>query len=136
MKESGFKDFEKKESPEEVVIKLLKEKGVENEEAREALIKWTIDQEKAVELSSIPEAPILLNVNRARLYFKAGYFESAFENFEDAAEQAYQERKDDLCRQIEKEAEELRESLEAQKNIEEPNVQNDADTMDEDENEK
>ncbi|GEM_PF-2021086 len=103
--------FENRESPEKRVSRLLREKGIENKEAHEALIKWTIDQEKAVENSTDPEASILFNVRRACLYLEAGYIESSLENFYDAAEQAYQERRDELCEKIEKEAEEISKSL-------------------------
>lgn len=100
---------------EEEVIKVLKEKGVEDSEAKELLIAWTIEQEKEVEKSKDPESPIQFNLKRARLYFAAGYIDEAFENFEAAGEQAWNEQRDELYKAIMKEMDQAEESIKNQK---------------------
>jgi hypothetical protein len=103
--------FENKETPEEQLISILKEKGIANPEAKELLINWTIQQEKEVEASADPEASIQFNLKRARLYFKAGYIEAALENFDDAMTQAWHEERKELYIAIEKEKKEIEASL-------------------------
>lgn len=107
--------IENEENLEQQVIILLKEKGVEDPEARDILIRWTIEQEIQVENSNDPEAPIQFNLRRARLYLEAGLTEGAFENFEAAQTQAQNEHKDELYQAIEKEINEIKDSIEKQK---------------------
>ena len=97
------------------LIQLLKEKGIENLEVKEILIKWTKEQEKKVEESDDSEAPINFNVQRARLYSEAGYYKEAYENFEAARTQAYQEGRDELCQKITEKINEIKDSLEKRK---------------------
>lgn len=79
--------FENKENSEQQLIRLLKEKGIEDPEVRNLLDSWTREQEKQVEQSDDYEfEQIQFNLRRARLYFEAGFVENAFENFEDARE--------------------------------------------------
>ena len=74
---------ENEESPEQQLVRLLKEKGVEDPEARNLLINWTLEQEKQVEQSDDYHLEqIQFNLRRARLYFAAGYVDEAFENLE------------------------------------------------------
>ena len=100
---------------EQKLIQLLEEKGVEDPEVKKILIKWTKEQEKKVEESDDPEAPIQFNLRRARLYFKAGYYKEAFENFKAALMQAYQERRDELYQKIEEEINEIKDSIKKEK---------------------
>lgn len=104
-----------KENPEQQLIRLLKEKGSKNQEAKDLLISWTIEQEKQVEKSVNPEAPIQFNLQRARLYFKAGYIEEALENFEAAQIQAWGEQRNELYEAITKEVNEIKNSLKNKK---------------------
>lgn len=109
---------ENKESTEQQLVRLLKEKGVEHPEARKFLDIWTREQEKQVEQSTGEEyhiAQIQFNLKRARLYFEAGYVEEAFENFEAALTQAWNEKRDDLYNEIMKEMDKLEGSIEKQK---------------------
>ncbi|MCK4354837.1 hypothetical protein KAW43_00580 [Candidatus Parcubacteria bacterium] len=108
-------EFKKEEEPEQKLIRLLKEKGVEDPEARKLLLSWTIEQEKQVEKSDDPEAPIQFNLRRARLYFDAGYRKAADENFEAARTQAWNENKKKLYQAIMKEMDEIENSIEEQK---------------------
>jgi hypothetical protein len=86
---------------------LLKEKGVENPEAREALIRWTRSQEDLVVQSKDPDASIKFELKRARLYASSGYVEEAMQAYEDAHEIAWNEGKDGLAAEIENEAKKL-----------------------------
>jgi len=95
--------FENTESSERKLVRLLKEKGVEDPEAREFLDIWTREQEKQVEQSTGEEyyiAQIQFNLKRARLYFQSGYIGEAFENFEAARMQAWNKRREDLYQEI------------------------------------
>ena len=80
---------------------LLKERGVEDPEARSLLDSWTRGQESEVKESSDPAtAAIELNLRKARLYFAAGHGEEAFESFEAAQMQARNENRDELYQTI------------------------------------
>ena len=107
--------FETKENPEQQLVRLLKEKRTEDPETKEFLDSWTREQEQMVEKSTDPEAPIQFNLRRARLYFEAGYVEEAFENFESARMQAWNEQRNELYQAIMKEMDELEDSIEKQK---------------------
>lgn len=102
--------FERDESPEHKLATLLKEKGLEDPEAKDFLIKWTREQEKQVEESSDPEASIQFELKRARLFLEAGLEEYAFESFEDAKTLAWNLHKDELYNVIEKEMDEAKKS--------------------------
>ncbi|MFH1194018.1 MAG: hypothetical protein V1661_03425 [bacterium] len=107
--------FENKENIEQQLIRLLKERGAEDSEAKECLDNWTREQEKQVELSDDYHLEqIQFNLRRARLYFKAEYIDEAFENFEDARIQARNEQRDELYQAIMKEIDELEDSMEKQ----------------------
>ena len=61
-------------SAERRLVRLLREKGVEDPEAKKLLADWTQRQEGEVKKSSDPAtAAIELNLRKARLYFAAGY---------------------------------------------------------------
>lgn len=105
--------FENKESSEQQLIRLLKEKGAKNPEVRNLLDSWTHEQEKQVEQSDDYHLEqIQFNLRRARLYFEAGYVEEAFENFEAARTYAWNERRDELYQAIMKEMDEIENSME------------------------
>lgn len=99
--------FKNQESPEQKLIQSLKDNGIENPETKELLLAWTQEQEQRAEKSNDPEASIKLNLQRARLYFNAGYIDEAYENFEAARTQAHQENKDKLLQAIGDEMDEL-----------------------------
>lgn len=105
---------ENKENSEQQLVRLLKEKGAEDPEARKCLDIWTLEQEKIVEQSTGEEyriAQIQFNLKRARLYFEAGYVDEAFENFEAARTQAWNEGREELYQAIMKEMDELENSI-------------------------
>lgn len=105
--------FENNENPEQQLVRLLKEKGVEDPEARNFLDSWTRKQEKQVEQSDDYNLEqIHFNLRRARLYFEAGYVDEAFENFEDARTQALNEQRDELYQAIMKEMDQVEDSTE------------------------
>lgn len=105
--------FENEESPEQQLVWLLKEKGVEDPEARKFLDNWTREQEKLVEQSDDYHLEqIQFNLRRARLYFEAGYVDEAFENFEAARTYAWNEQRDELYQAIMKEIDEIENSIE------------------------
>lgn len=103
--------FENEGSPEEKLVRLLKEKGAEDPEARKFLNDWTEEQERRVEQSKDYDAKIKFNLTRGRLYFKAGYVDEAFENFEDARIQAWNEQRIELYQAIMREGDEMEKSL-------------------------
>lgn len=92
--------FENKESAEQRLVSLLKEKGAEDPETKNLLDAWTRELEERVEKENNPVATIELNLKRARLYFKAGYIDEAFENFEAARMQAWNESREELYQMI------------------------------------
>lgn len=96
------------------MIGLLKEKGAEDPEVRKSLDIWTREQEKQVKQSGDYHLEqIQFNLRRARLYFEAGYIGEAFENFEAARMQAYNEQRDELYQAIIEEMDRIEDSLEA-----------------------
>lgn len=103
--------FENKESTEQKLIKLLKEKGIENAEARGLLDDWTREQEELVVKENKPTGAIELNLKRARLYFAAGFVDESFENFEAARTQAWNEHRDELYEEIMAEMDKLENEL-------------------------
>lgn len=117
--------FENEESPEQQLVRLLKEKGAEDPETREFLDIWTREQEKQVEQSTGEEyriAQIQFNLKRARLYFEGGYVQEAFENFEAARMQAWNEQRNELCQKIMKEMDELMENIEKREQPRKPEI--------------
>lgn len=107
-----FENKESKEGAEERLTQLLKEKGIEDPEARNLLDIWTREQERRVEEEKSPTGAIELNLKRARLYWKSGYKDEAWENFESAREQAWNEKRDELCKAIEEEMNTLEDNKE------------------------
>jgi len=100
--------LEKRETADQKLVRLLKEKGSEDPEARKFLNDWTKEQERAIEqLSDYVLGQIQLNLRRARLYFQAGYVDAALENFEAAGTQAWNLHNDELYQAIMREMDEL-----------------------------
>ena len=94
------------ESHEQLLIKLLREKGPANPEARAALIDWTEQQEAAVLRAGTAVAQVHFERERARLYFAAGFIEEANTAYEHALTQAWGLHESDLYEEIKKEKEE------------------------------
>ena len=93
--------IESGEGAEQRLIRLLRERGVEDQEARKSLGDWTRGQEDEVKKSGDPAtAAIELNLRKARLYFAAGYGSEALESFETARIQAWNEHREELYRAI------------------------------------
>lgn len=86
--------FEKQETPEKKLIRLLKEKGVEDPETREILNSWIYSREKEIEkLEGEPYrlAQISFNIQRACIYFQGGYAEEALTDLEETRVQIFHE---------------------------------------------
>ena len=94
--------MEEFKSPENArLINLLRERGLEDKETRELLNSWALEQEKwAGNSKDYPAAQIEVNLRTARLYFSAGYFDEALDNFEWASTQALNEKRDELYKAI------------------------------------
>jgi len=92
---------------EKELIRSLREKGPADSDTKKMLSDWIDAEEKRVENSADPIAAILLNLRRARLYYDAGFLEEAWENFESARRQAWNENHDELSEKIGKEMDSL-----------------------------
>lgn len=92
---------ENSKSLEQRVIRLFKEKGLEDKEAKELLDAWLREQEAIAEkAANYSLAVIELNIKRAGLYLAIGLREEALENLEDARVQAFQENRTELLEEI------------------------------------
>lgn len=100
--------LEVNENTEQRLVRLLKERGIDDPEVKNSLENWTREQERQVEQSAdYILAQIKLTLRRARLYFEAGYFEDSFENFSDAKIQAISEGRAELAEEIIKEMDKI-----------------------------
>ena len=103
--------FETNETPEQQLIRTLREKGFESPESLKLLLDWTMEQEKMVEQSrDYVGAQIQLNIKRACLYRDAGNLDAARESLEDAAEHAWNEHRDELYEEVVKEIQQMQDS--------------------------
>ncbi len=104
--------FENRESQEQQLVRLLKEKGVEDPEVRKLLIDWSIKQEekigKLTGVESSRKAQIDFELKKGHLFFESGYIKEAFENFNDALLIAEQEGLNELSQAIEAEMQKLK----------------------------
>ena len=102
--------FENKETPEQQLVRLLKEKGPEGPEYKELLNDWLKKEElKVRELEdefAAMELNLKISLKCARIYFEAGYLDDAYENFEAARMQAHHSGMKDLYDAIMKEMDE------------------------------
>jgi len=87
---------EKKEITDEQIIDALK-MGVDKPEVFRLLHDWTKQQEEKVANS---EDHINLDRKRARIYFESGYKDAALDSLEAAYEQAWNEQRAELCKEI------------------------------------
>lgn len=86
------------------LIRRMREKGLESEEALRALNTWTAGRERMVEaLGRTPEARLGFEVDRAKLYADAGYIDEALDTIYDALHVAQQEGETELEERIRKE---------------------------------
>ncbi len=100
------------ENPEQKLINLLKEKGLEDPTTKELLKAWTVKQEKWAEnQEDFKGAQIEVNLKRGRFYFAAGMMNESYESFEDARMQAWNESREDLYKKIMTEMDTLENSL-------------------------
>jgi hypothetical protein len=72
-------------------VQLLRERGSDDDEARESLIAWTVEKEKMVNELGTREAQIDFEIERAELYAAAGFNEDARMVLDDALMIAEQE---------------------------------------------
>lgn len=81
----------------------------------EMLGKW-IDQEqpileKITDKKEFAQKSILFNIDKAKLYADAGYYEQSLEDLSETREIAYQAWEDDLCDQIDEMITEISEKM-------------------------
>lgn len=95
---------EEHEVSEEAVIDALRHLGGENSDAKELLLKWTLQAERH---EGTPEAFIEFNRKKSRLYAAAGILDEAWESLEAAYTQAWNEGREMLCQDIENEIDAL-----------------------------
>ncbi|MFA6197788.1 MAG: hypothetical protein WC734_01360 [Patescibacteria group bacterium] len=85
------------ESSEQTLVRLIKDRGVEDPEVRDLLTGWISAQETEVGSSGdYAIAQVRLELRRANLFFQAGYADAARESFEAAKLLAANYRRDDL----------------------------------------
>jgi hypothetical protein len=96
------------EHAEQQLIQKLKE-NPDSPETKADFIKWCEEQESLVNESIDPDriAPIQFNIKRGRIFFLAELYEEAFENFDDARQQAYQQNQLKLVTEIESEMDQM-----------------------------
>lgn len=85
----------------EVLVEVLKERGLDDIETREMLIRWTEEQERIVEQEGTREAQLNFEIQRAELYLDAGFVDDGRQALEDALTIAVQEGLDSFVDQIE-----------------------------------
>lgn len=93
----------------EQVVDLIIRNGVEDTGVINLVLEWMKSEEEKV--PNDPLAMIQFNLKRARLYAAAGCFEEAFENFNAAREQAFNENRQELYDEIMKEMDRLEDSF-------------------------
>ncbi len=81
-----------------LVVENLKKWGPEKEEVRHVLVQWTSRQERMVENA---EGQTRFEMDRARLYFEAGFYDDAVESLMGAQILAEHEGLPELLREIE-----------------------------------
>jgi len=84
-------------SPEEQELILkLRERGVDDEKTKEALLNWTEAQEIKANAINTSRANIEFNIRRAKLYYAAGFMAEAWDVIESVRMQSANEGEDDL----------------------------------------
>ena len=89
------------------VLELLRVNGYEHPETKEAVTKWTEQQEAIVTKENTGHARIAFEIERADLYLATGDTDGALECLEDARVQAHYENEDELYDQIMKKMDEV-----------------------------
>jgi hypothetical protein len=82
------------------VLDLLRAKGFEDGEAKEAVMRWTEQREAEVNAINTSRAAIEFNIERAELYIAVGDKEGALDCLHDARMQAHQENEGALYADI------------------------------------
>lgn len=96
---SELPSFEKKRIPDRELVEAL-QRGVDEPDTRRLLEDWTRqEEEKIIE----PADAIGFNRKRGKLYVEAGYVAEGIETLEDALDQAFHERREDIIREIQAE---------------------------------
>lgn len=89
------------------VLELLRVNGYEHPETKEAVIRWTEQQEALVTKENTCRARIAFEIERSDLYIAIGDTEGALECLEDARVQAHHENEPELYSQIMKKMDEV-----------------------------
>ncbi len=80
----------------EKVIETLRNKKIEDLEARQLFVDYIIQQERIADAVNTSRANIIVNIERAFVLASAGYKEEALETYEETRLQAHQEGEEDL----------------------------------------
>lgn len=100
----GFERPESRKDLRQDVIDALREG---RPDAQKLFLEWTIVREKEVEIIDGSHATIRLTIEQGDVCREAGLYEEAFDQYEAARTQAYNEKADDLFHEIEKKMDEL-----------------------------
>lgn len=93
------------------IIEVIKEKGIEDAEARELFDKWLDNRQAEVEKKNTSKATLDLNIEIAEIYRDSAMIEAAIDAFHDAASQAWNEGDDELYEKLIDEIEKLEKSI-------------------------
>lgn len=77
------------------IVRLMREKGPEDPEARSLLVQWIEEQQKIADSTPNPVGRYDLAINKAQLYRDAGLVADATQALEDALQMAVQEGEPD-----------------------------------------
>lgn len=86
---------------EQVLIAKLIEKGVDDQETRQLLMRWCHEEEAKVAVANTSRAGIELDLKKAKLYYAAGYHDEAWESIEAVRQAAHPSGEEELLRQAE-----------------------------------
>lgn len=89
------------------VLELLRVNGYEHPETKEAVIRWTEQQEALVTKENTSHARITFEIERADLYIAAGDIDGALDCLEDARVQVHYENETELYDLIMKKMDEV-----------------------------
>lgn len=96
--------FVNPESTEQTLVRLLKDRGIEDPEVKDLLAGWIIAQEAEVSRSDdYAIAQVRLELRRATLFSQAGFVDEARESFDAAKLLAANYQRDDLYSAVEDE---------------------------------
>ncbi len=109
------------ENPEQKLVRILKEKGLDNPEAKKMLINWYEEQDNISEAAeNFDDAKVRSDWRLARLYFSAGLDDESLEKYKDTGDEAWQKGWDDLYNEIMDERDSVRDEIALEKEMKKP----------------